>query len=61
MSPGMGRAAFRIAFFVTLVSAVLLPFLKPGTAEFVVNVLSLGVGLVFIVVITFFARLTRGG
>ena len=59
MSPDLGRAAFRIAFFVTLVSAVLLPFLKPGTAEFVVNVLSLGIGLVFIFVIAIFVRLTR--
>ncbi len=58
MSPGMGRAAFRIAFFVTLVSAVLMPFLKIGTAEFVVNVLSLGVGLVVSIVITVLARLT---
>ena len=56
MSPEMGKSFFRIAFFITLVSAALLPFLTPGTAEFVVDVLALGVGLVFIAVIAFAAR-----
>ena len=56
MSPQMGKYVFRIAFFITLVSAVLLPFLTPGTAEFVVDVLALGVGLVFIGVVAFLAR-----
>jgi hypothetical protein len=52
----MGRSFFRIAFFVTLVSGVLLPFLTPGTAEFVVDVLALGVGLVFMGLVAFLAR-----
>ena len=56
MSPEMGRAFFRIAFFVTFVSAALLPFLSPGTAEFVVDVIALGVGLVFIAVIALVVR-----
>jgi len=56
MPPEMGRAFFRIAFFVALVSAVLLFFLTPGTAEFVVDVLALGVGLLFIGIIVFLAR-----
>ncbi len=61
MSPELGRAAFRIAFFITIVSAVLLPFLKPGTAEFVVDILSLVTGVVFISIIAVFVRLTGGG
>ena len=56
MSPEMGKSFFRIAFFITLVSAALLPFLTPGTAEFVVDVLALGVGLMFIGVIAFAAH-----
>jgi hypothetical protein len=56
MSPEMGKAFFRIAVFITLVSLVLLPFLKPGTAEFVVDVLALAVGLVSIAIITILAR-----
>jgi hypothetical protein len=54
----MGRAFFRIAFFVTLVSAGLLPFLARGSAEFVVDVLALGMGLLFIAVIAIAVRLT---
>ena len=56
MSPEMGRAFFRIAFFVTFVSVGLLPFLSPGTAEFVVDVLALGVGLLFIGAIALIVR-----
>ncbi len=56
MPPEMGRAFFRIAMFVALTSAVLLPFLTPGTAEFVVDVLALGVGLLFIGIVAFLAR-----
>jgi hypothetical protein len=56
MTPEMGKAFFRIAAFITLVSLVLLPFLTPGTAEFVVDVLALAVGIVSIVVIGVLAR-----
>lgn len=59
--PEMGRAFFRIAFFVTLVSAALLPFLAPDSAEFVVDVLALGIGLVFIAIIVIAVRLTGRG
>jgi len=61
MSPEMGRTFFRIAFFITFVSAVLLLFLTPGTAEFVVDVLALGVGLVFIGVVALAARWSARG
>ncbi|MBC8446726.1 MAG: hypothetical protein H8D78_03160 [Chloroflexi bacterium] len=56
MSPQMGRSFFRIAFFVTFVSALLLPFLTPGTAEFVVAVLSLLIGLIFIAAVILVLR-----
>lgn len=56
MTPEMGRGFFRIAVFVTLVSLALLPFLTPGTAEFVVDVLALMVGLVSIAVVFVLAR-----
>jgi hypothetical protein len=57
----MGQGAFRIAFFVTFVSAALLPFLEPGTAEFVVDVLALVIGLVFIGVIALMVRWSAKG
>lgn len=47
MGPETGNAVFRIAFFVILMSALMLPFLTPGTPEFVVDVMALGVGLLF--------------
>jgi hypothetical protein len=47
MDPQITRAGFRIAFYVMMVSGVMLLFLRPGTAEFVVAVLSLLVGLLF--------------
>ena len=56
MTPEMGKGFFRIAVFVALVSAALLPFLTPGTAEFVIDVLSLAVSLVSIAVIAILAR-----
>ena len=61
MTPEMGRSFFRIAFFVTIVSVVLLPFLTPGTAEFVVDVLALGIGLVFMGLVAFLARWSMRG
>ncbi len=56
MSPELGQAWFRIAVFITLVSAVLIPFQKPGSAEFVISVVSLMIGLIFIAVVAFVVR-----
>jgi hypothetical protein len=48
MNPDAGRAWFRIAMTITLVSAVLVFFTEPGTAERVVSIITLLVGLLFI-------------
>lgn len=56
ISPQMGRAGFRIAFFMTLVSLVLMFCLKPGSAEFVVAGVTLAVGLVFILLVAVAVR-----
>ena len=56
MGPEAGQAWFRVAMVITLVSAVLLLFLEPGTAEFVVSGVTLVIGLVFIAVIVILAR-----
>lgn len=56
MDPSVGRAAFRIAFFITFTTLLLLPFLKVGTAEFGVAIMTLVVGLTFIGVIAFLVR-----
>lgn len=51
MSPEIGRTAIRIAGFPTLLSALLLFILEPGTAEFAITVITLVLGLLFIVLI----------
>jgi preprotein translocase subunit Sss1 len=56
----LGRAIFRIAFYITLVSAVLMLFLKPDSAEFVVTAVTLLIGLVFIVLIVLIVRRLSG-
>jgi hypothetical protein len=56
MSPQMGHAAFRLAFFVTFTSLVLLVFLRPGSAEFGVTLITLACGLIFIGVIVLMLR-----
>jgi hypothetical protein len=48
MNPDAGRAWFRIAVTITLVSAVLMFATKSGTAERVVSVITLIIGLLFI-------------
>ncbi len=56
MSPDIGQAWFRIAIFITFVSAVLIPFEPRDSAEFVISVASFVVGLVFIAIVVFFTR-----
>jgi hypothetical protein len=48
MNPEAGRAWFRIAVTITLVSAVLVFVTKSGTPERVVSVITLIIGLLFI-------------
>ena len=45
------HAWFRIAIFITVVSAALLFFQQPGTGEYVITVASLVVGLLFVAII----------
>lgn len=48
MNPDAGRAWFRIATTITVLSAVLVFLTEPGTAERVVSVITLLIGLIFI-------------
>lgn len=45
ISPQMGRAALRIIVFLVVTSLIVLPFVKPGSAEFVVTVVTLALGM----------------
>jgi hypothetical protein len=59
MNPEAGRAWFRIATMITVVSAVLVYLTEPGTAERVVSVITLVIGLLFIGVIVVLIRRDR--
>ena len=56
MSPELGQAWFRIAFFITAVSGVLILFQAPGSAEFVISVTSFVIGLIFIAIVAVVVR-----
>jgi preprotein translocase subunit Sss1 len=53
----MGQAAFRLAIFVTVTALALLVFLRPGSAEFGVTVVTLASGLIFIGLVVLMVRL----
>jgi len=59
MNPDFGRAWFRIATTITVLSAVLVFLTSPGTAERVVSVITLLIGLIFIGTIIFLIRRDR--
>jgi hypothetical protein len=59
MNPEAGQAWFRLATMITLVSAVLVYFTEPGTAERVVSVITLLIGLLFIGTIVILVRRNR--
>lgn len=56
MNAEMGRAAFRLAMWIVCPALVLLLFLTPGTAEHSITVLTLGIGLLFMGVVTVLVR-----
>ena len=60
MSPHLGQAVFRVAFYIAAVALVLLFFLRPGSAEFGITVITLVVGLIFLglvaVLVRYFSR-----
>ncbi len=56
MSPEVGQAWFRVAVFIVLVSAALLFVQQPGTAEFVITVATLVIGLLFVLAIAIVVR-----
>jgi hypothetical protein len=48
MNPKAGQAWFRIATTITLLSAALVYFTEPGSAERIISVITLIIGLLFI-------------
>lgn len=58
MDPGLLRGAFRIGFLVAILALITLPFQPPDSAEFVVTVLALVMGVLFAVLVVLMARLS---
>ena len=56
MDPELLRAGLRIGILVALLAAATLPFQDPASASFVVDVLALGVGVVFSIGVAVLAR-----
>ena len=56
LDPRLGQTAFRIAFTMVAVSLVMLFVLTRGTAEYVVSVITLVLGLVFMGLIFILVR-----
>ncbi|MFN8514666.1 MAG: hypothetical protein U0841_19160 [Chloroflexia bacterium] len=57
MDPQIGLAGMRIAIFLIMVAGGLLFFLEPGTAEFSITVVTLGIGVIFAGIVIAFVRI----
>ena len=56
MSPELTQIWFRVAVFITLASAVLIPLQARDSAEFVIAVTSFFIGLLFIAILVVTVR-----
>lgn len=59
MSPESGQAWFRIGVFLVLMSLIILPFLERDSAEFVVDVLALIIGLLILGLVVLIIKLSN--
>jgi hypothetical protein len=59
MDPQILRGGFRIGLFICGLALLTLPFQQPGSAEYVVTVLSAVIGGVFVIGIALVARYTN--
>lgn len=52
----MGRQALQMASWIVVVGGVLLLFLEPGTAEFIITAASVAMGTVFGIIVWFWTK-----
>jgi hypothetical protein len=57
--PELGKAGFRIGFLIVVPSFLLLIFLEPGTAEYVITLVTLVMRVVFLVAVTLLVLYSR--
>ncbi len=56
MNPEAAKAGLTVALFIAIAAALILPLETPGSAEFVVTLLALGIGILATGVIAFVIR-----
>lgn len=56
LGPEAGKMWFRVAVFIVIVAGALLPFQKTDAPEFVITVLTLVMGVLFIIMLVVLAR-----
>ena len=56
ISPEIGRVWFQVAVFIVVASGILALVTQPGTAEQVISIASLFVGILFVVVLVILIR-----
>ena len=59
MSPEAGRQWFRLGFFISIISLILLPFQPRDSAEFVITVLSLIIGLIMLGLVAIIIKISK--
>jgi|YelNatPaOPRAMG01_1025707.scaffolds.fasta_scaffold127130_2 hypothetical protein len=56
MEPFIGRTAFNIGVFLILLSIFVMPFLKRGSVEYIINIIALGISITFLCVVIYIVR-----
>ena len=56
IDPSIGQLGFRIGLFVVLIALGCLLIVEPGSAAFYADVITLGVGVVFLIVLVVLIR-----
>ena len=59
MIPELGKAGLRIGFLIVVPSFFLMFFLDPGPAEYVITLVTLMMGVVFLVAVTLLVLYSR--
>lgn len=56
MDSTLGQAAFRLGFYIVFVAGILLLFLESGSAEQMITIITFGIGLAFLLIVTILVR-----
>ncbi len=56
MDPQTGRAGIAAALFMIITSVMVIPFQDPDSASFVLSVMTLGIGIIFFIILVVVIR-----